>query len=131
MSIFLISLLGVCFLRVIWRLLIGEFYQMKEPEATKAKQNHDQVLKKIGKKLARKRKEFGYRNSVRSLMTRISTGPNMANMKRAVRICDSAAFSKSSTRWTSPLKSSSGKDWILRVKIKNTLADKNVESSWQ
>jgi len=62
-SIFLISLLGVCFLREIWRLLIGEFYRMKEPEATKVKQNHDQVLKKIGKKLARKRKELGYRNS--------------------------------------------------------------------
>jgi transcriptional regulator with XRE-family HTH domain len=43
--------------------LIGEFYQMKEPEATKVKQNHDQVLKKIGKKLAQKRKELGNRNS--------------------------------------------------------------------
>lgn len=36
---------------------------MKEPEATRVKQNHDQVLKKIGKKLARIRKELGYRNS--------------------------------------------------------------------
>jgi transcriptional regulator with XRE-family HTH domain len=36
---------------------------MKEPKANKVKQNHDQVLKKIGMKLARKRKELGYKNS--------------------------------------------------------------------
>jgi transcriptional regulator with XRE-family HTH domain len=36
---------------------------MKEPKATTVNQNHDQLLKKIGRKLARKRKELGYKNS--------------------------------------------------------------------
>ena len=43
--------------------MIGEFYSMAKQGGNNINQNPNQLLKKIGKKLARRRKELGYKNS--------------------------------------------------------------------